>query len=55
MPTRGGSEGSGVEVYDPRPANRFRSPISRKASDPDNHAIHAKLPIPVPQGGVAAS
>jgi hypothetical protein len=50
--TRGGSEGSGVEVYDPRSGKPLTFTYQQEGSDPENHAIHAKLPIPVPQGGV---
>jgi hypothetical protein len=50
--TRGGSEGSGVEVYDPRTGKPLTFTYQQEGSDPDNHAIHAKLSIPVPQGGV---
>ena len=50
--TRGGSEGSGVEVFDPRSGKPLTFTYQQEGSDPDNHAIHAKLPIPVPQGGV---
>ena len=50
--TRGGSEGSGVEVYDPRTGKALPFTYQQEGSDPDNHAIHAKLSIPVPQGGV---
>jgi hypothetical protein len=50
--TRGGSEGSGVEVYDPRTGKPLAFTYQQEGSDPENHAIHAKLPIPVPQGGV---
>jgi hypothetical protein len=50
--TRGGSEGSGVEVYDPRTGKRLTFTYQQEGSDPDNHAIHAKLPMAVPQGGV---
>jgi hypothetical protein len=50
--TRGGSEGSGVEVYDPRTGKPLTFTYQQEGSDPDNHAIHAKLPIPVPAGGV---
>jgi hypothetical protein len=50
--TRGGSEGSGVEVYDPRTGKPLNFTYQQEGSDPDNHAIHAKLSIPVPQGGV---
>ncbi len=50
--TRGGSEGSGVEVYDPRTGKPLTFTYQQEGNDPDNHAIHAKLSIPVPQGGV---
>src|ERR1700760_2126779 len=50
--TRGGSEGSGVEVYDPRTGKPLKFTYQQEGSDPENHAIHAVLPIPVPQGGV---
>jgi hypothetical protein len=50
--TRGGSEGSGVEVYDPRTGKPLTFTYQQEGNDPENHAIHAKLPIPVPQGGV---
>jgi hypothetical protein len=50
--TRGGSEGSGVEVYDPRTGKPLTFTYQQEGSDPDNHAIHARLPIPVPRGGV---
>ena len=50
--TRGGSEGSGVEVYDPRTGKPLTFTYQQEGSDPENHAIHAKLPIPVPQGAV---
>lgn len=50
--TRGGGEGSSVEVYDPRTGKPLTFTHRREGSDPANHAIHARLPIPVPQGGV---
>ena len=50
--TRGGSEGSGVEVYDPRTGKPLPFTYQQEGNDPENHAIHARLPIPVPQGGV---
>ncbi len=50
--TRGGSEGSGVEVYDPRTGKPLTFTYRPEGNDPENHAIHALLPIPVPQGGV---
>ena len=50
--TRGGSEGSGVEVFDPRTGKPLTFTYQQEGSDPESHAIHAKLPLPVPQGGV---
>jgi 2-keto-3-deoxy-L-rhamnonate aldolase RhmA len=50
--TRGGSEGSGVEVYDPRTGKPLKFTYQQEGNDPDTHAIHAQLPIPVPDGGV---
>ncbi len=50
--TRGGSEGSGVEVYDPRSGKPLTFTYQQDGNDPENHAIHAKLPMPVPPGGV---
>src|ERR1044071_5434400 len=50
--TRGGSEGSGVEVYDPRSGKPLKFTYQQEPNDPETHAIHAALPIPVPQGGV---
>src|SRR6476646_5732219 len=50
--TRGGSEGSGVEVYDPRTGKPLKFTYQQEGNDPDNHVIHATLPIPVPEGGV---
>ena len=50
--TRGGSEGSGVEVYDPRTGKPLPFTYEIDPKDPESHAIHAKLPIPVPAGGV---
>ena len=48
--TRGGSEGSDIEVFDPRTGEPL--PFTYKEDSPDVHAIHAKLPRPVPAGGV---
>jgi hypothetical protein len=48
--TRGGSEGSGIEVYDPRSGKPLKFTYQDEGSD--THAIHATLPIPVPEGGV---
>jgi hypothetical protein len=50
--TRGGSEGSGVEVYDPRTGKPMPFTYEQDKNDPETHAIHAKLPMPVPQGGI---
>src|SRR5215468_10116984 len=50
--TRGGSEGSGIEVYDPRTGKPMPFTYEHHPNDPETHAIHAKLSIPVPQGGV---
>ena len=48
--TRGGSEGSDIEVYDPRTGKPLTFTYQEEGSD--THAIHAQLPIPVPAGGV---
>ncbi len=50
--TRGGSEGSDVEVYDPRTGKPLKFTYGPDANDPETHSIRATLPIPVPQGGV---
>jgi hypothetical protein len=50
--TRGGSEGSGVEVYDPRTGKPLKFTYAQQGDDPENHAIRATLPIPVPAGGI---
>jgi hypothetical protein len=50
--TRGGSEGSDVEVYDPRTGKPLKFTYQHEPDDPETHAIHAKLPIPVPEGGI---
>ena len=50
--TRGGSEGSGVEVYDPRTGKPLKFTYEQQGNDPENHAIHATLPVPVPEGGI---
>jgi len=47
--TRGGSEGTDVEVYDPRTGKAL--PFTYDVQG-ETHAIHAKLPIPVPPGGI---
>ncbi len=50
--TRGGSEGSDVEVYDPRTGNPLQFTYLPAKNDPETHEIRATLPIPVPQGGI---
>jgi hypothetical protein len=50
--TRGGSEGSDIEVYDPRTGKPIAFTYQPVPDDPGGHAIHAKLPLPVPEGGV---
>jgi len=50
--TRGGSEGSGIEVYDPRTGKPMPFTYEHDPNDPETHAIHAKLPMPVPAGGI---
>ncbi len=50
--TRGGSEGSDIEVYDPRTGKPMPFTYEQDPKDPDTHAIRAKLPIPVPAGGI---
>jgi hypothetical protein len=49
--TRGGSEGSGIEVYDPRTGKSLEFTYARQGNDPESHAIRAKLSRPVPEGG----
>src|SRR5262249_40239883 len=48
--TRGGSEGSDIEVFDPRTGKPL--PFTYRDEGGDTHAIHAQLPAPVPAGGV---
>ena len=50
--TRGGSEGSGVEVYDPRTGKPMPFTYEQDPRDPETHAVHASLPMPVPAGGI---
>jgi hypothetical protein len=50
--TRGGSEGSDVEVFDPRTGKPLKFTYGPEPGDPETHSIHATLPIPVPEGGV---
>jgi hypothetical protein len=47
--TRGGSEGTDVEVYDPRTGKPL--PFTYEAQG-ESHAIRARLTMPVPQGGI---
>jgi hypothetical protein len=48
--TRGGSEGSDVEVFDPRTGEPME--FTYKEDAPEVHAIHAKFKHPVPPGGI---
>jgi hypothetical protein len=50
--TRGGSEGSDIEVYDPRTGKPLPFTYEHDPKDPETHAIHARLPTPVPEGGI---
>jgi hypothetical protein len=50
--TRGGSEGSNIEVFDPRTGRPLKFTYAQQASDPESHAIRATLARPVPEGGV---
>jgi hypothetical protein len=50
--TRGGSEGSDVEVYDPRTGKPLTFTYGPAKDDPETHEIRATLPIPVPEGGI---
>ena len=50
--TRGGSEGTDIQVYDPRTGKPLEFTYQALPDDPETHAIHAKLPIPVPEGGI---
>jgi hypothetical protein len=50
--TRGGSEGSGVEVYDPRTGEPLKFVYEPSPNDPESHQIRATLPRPVPEGGI---
>lgn len=47
--TRGGSEGTDVEVWDPRTGKKLEFTYEVNG---DAHAIHAKLTAPVPAGGI---
>jgi hypothetical protein len=50
--TRGGSEGSGVEAYDPRTGQPVKFVYEPIPGSDDGHRIRATLPRPVPQGGI---
>lgn len=50
--TRGGSEGGDIEVYDPRTGKPLPFTYDQQGNDPTSHAIRAKLPRPVPEGGI---
>src|SRR5262249_6787894 len=46
------SEGSGIEVYDPRTGKPLEFTYEPVGGSADTHAIHAKLTHPVPEGGI---
>ena len=50
--TRGGSVGSGVEVYDPRTGEPLKFTYEQSPNDPESHQIRATLPRKVPEGGI---
>ena len=50
--TRGGSEGSGIEVYDPRTGEPLKFVYEPSPNDPESHQIRATLPAKVPEGGI---
>jgi hypothetical protein len=50
--TRGGSEGSGIEVYDPRTGDPLKFTYEQSPNDPESHQIRAPLPRKVPEGGI---
>jgi hypothetical protein len=50
--TRGGSEGSDIQVYDPRTGKPLEFTYQQQGADPENHAIRATLAAPVPEGGI---
>src|SRR5919201_274956 len=50
--TRGGSEGSDIEVYDPRTGKPLKFRYEKQESDPESHAIRATLPMAVTEGGI---
>jgi hypothetical protein len=50
--TRGGSAGSDIEVFDPRSGQPIKFTYEQSPQNPDDHAIRAPLPMPVPEGGI---
>jgi hypothetical protein len=50
--TRGGSHGTDIEVYDPRTGRPLPFTYEQDPKDRETHAIHARLPMPVPAGGI---
>ena len=50
--TRGGSEGTGIEVYDPRTGEPLKFTYEPIPNDPEGHQIRAPLPRKVPEGGI---
>jgi hypothetical protein len=50
--TRGGSEATDIEVYDPRTGKPMPFSYEIDPQDPETHAIHARLTRPVPEGGI---
>src|SRR5688500_3581712 len=50
--TGGGSEDDGNEMNDPRTVKPLSYTCEQQGNDPTAHAIRAKLPQPVPQGGI---
>jgi hypothetical protein len=50
--TRGGSAGSDIAVFDPRSGQPIKFTYEHSPQNPDDHAIRAPLPMPVPEGGI---
>lgn len=50
--TRGGSEGSDIQVFDPRTGKPLPFTYEPDPNDPETHAIRAKFTAPVPAGGI---
>ena len=50
--TRGGSEGGDIQVFDPRTGAPLEFTYEQDPADPNSHSIRAKLPRPVPEGGI---